>query len=250
MKKFMNSKKGKIITGTVLTIGILLIISVPVTAEVQNKLNRQGIVNEQNKLNQPDKVNKQNKLNQPVIVNEQNRDMIGEETQDNYILKYQDGKYVDSDGNKYSEAELSNKIQKTIPNNPIVKQIKMENFVPSSIVEFETKESNGVFNSPEIITINGSLSVLTKINGEGWDLKPNEKVSFSFEKYKSKVVDSQKLIVGLIKNGTLNNGDIFDKIEGKYEFTVSEPGIYYIYFVNASSESITLKNGHVLISNH
>ncbi|MET3846531.1 hypothetical protein [Paenibacillus sp. OAE614] len=224
MKKFIRNKKGKIITGAIFTVGILLFISIPVTAKVQNRLDH------------------------PEVVNEQNRDMIGKETFDNYVLKFQDGRYIDSNGITYSEADLNKEKQRTIPNNPIVKEIKLENFIPSSIVEFEAEEKNGYFISPEIITINGSLSVLTKTNGEGWDFKPGEKLSIRFKKYNSEVVTHQNLMIGVIKDGILNKGEIFDKLERKYELTISDPGTYYIYLLNASSDTITLKNGEVIIS--
>jgi hypothetical protein len=183
------------------------------------------------------------KLKQPELITDENRQLVGKETYADYSIIYRNGKYVDSNGN-----EISQVVDTDIPDSRIVKKILHDTYVPSSIVEFETLEKNGSFISPEIITINGSLSILTKKNGEGWNLKVGDKVSFSFEKYISEVVSNQNLVIGYIKDGVLVYGKGFSQSAGTYELTISEAGEYYIYLINASSDSISMKEGNLKIS--
>jgi hypothetical protein len=102
--------------------------------------------------------------------------------------------------------------------------------------------------SPEIFTINGSVNILTKTNGEGWDIKEGDKIEYDFEKYQSEVVENQNLLIGYIKDGVLIKGEEFRQLKGEYKLSINEPGKYYVYLISASSDPIALKNGTLKIS--
>ncbi|MEC0240186.1 hypothetical protein P4H66_10035 [Paenibacillus dokdonensis] len=97
------------------------------------------------------------------MITDENRDQIGKETFSDYYIVNREGEIIDSLENEVTQEEKS----MGVPENRIIKQINLENFMPSSIVEFEGKEENGVTISPELLTINGSVNILTKTNGEG-----------------------------------------------------------------------------------
>jgi hypothetical protein len=222
-KKF-NKVELKYQMAAIMLIALIFIISVPAIAE------------------------KKLFLKQPELITDTNRSLIGKETTDGFYIICRDGKYLDSKGNELSESDLSSRIISNIPDNRIVKQINDDIFIPSSIVEFETKEENGNFISPEIITINGSLSIFTKKDGQGWDLKSGDTISFTFKKYKSEVVANQSLLIGYIKDGTLMEADSFTSLDGTYQHTIDDAGNYYIYLINASSDSISLYQGTLKIN--
>jgi hypothetical protein len=171
----------------------------------------------------------QGMLKQPVLITDDNRHLIGKETIE------------------FSQDKLLKQTQTSIPTNRMIKQINEENFIPSSIVEFKTKEENGVFISPEIITINGSISVLTNPNGGGWYLKAGDKIGYAFQKYESEVIANQKLLIGFIKDGVLNKGQEFNQLKGDYTLTIEESGEYHVFLLNASSDTIALKDGYLNI---
>lgn len=191
---------------------------------------------------------KQNELNKSVLITDENRDQIGKETFSDYYIVNRDGKFINSLGNEISQEEILKKKSVSVPENRIIKQINLENFMPSSIVEFEGREENGVTISPEILTINGSVNILTKTNGEGWDLKKGDKIEYDFAKYQSEVVENQNLLIGYIKEGVLNKGEEFRQLKGEYRLAISDPGKYYVYLICASSDPIFLKNGTIKIS--
>ncbi|MEC0206666.1 hypothetical protein P4H39_29085 [Paenibacillus lautus] len=181
-------------------------------------------------------------IKQTELITDYNRHLIGKEGSGDYMI-YRNGIYIDSNGIEYSLEELKNRTRNSLPENRIITKIMEENFMPSSIFELETKEKNGVYISPEIITVNGSLSVLTDTNGRGWELKAGDSVEYVFEKYKSEVVENQIILMGYVKDGVLNPGQKFDQLKGNYNLTIEESGQYYFYIINASSDTIALKEG-------
>lgn len=48
------------------------------------------------------------------------------------------------------------------------------------------------------------------------------KDSFTFEKYKSQVVENQTAIIGYIKNGEMIKGEEFKNLYGEYNLTIDE----------------------------
>lgn len=181
-------------------------------------------------------------IKQAELITDYNRHLIGKEGSGDYMI-YRNGVYIDSNGIEYSLEELKNRTRNSLPENRIITKIMEENFMPSSIFELETKEKNGVYISPEIITVNGSISVLTDTNGRGWELKAGDSVEYVFEKYKSEVVENQNILIGYVKDGVLNPSQQFDQLKGNYNLTIEEPGQYYFYIINASSDTIALREG-------
>ncbi|WP_127596146.1 hypothetical protein [Paenibacillus lautus] len=181
-------------------------------------------------------------IKQTELITDYNRHLIGKEGSGDYMI-YRNGVYIDSNGVEYSPEELKNRTRNSLPENRIITKIMEENFMPSSIFELETKEKNGVYISPEIITVNGSISVLTDTNGRGWELKAGDSVEYVFEKYKSEVVENQNMLIGYVKDGVLNPPQEFDQLKGNYNLTIEESGQYYFYIINASSDTIALKEG-------
>lgn len=181
-------------------------------------------------------------IKQTELITDYNRHLIGKEASGDYMI-YRNGVYIDSNGVEYSPEELKNRTRNSLPENRIITKIMEENFMPSSIFELETKEKNGVYISPEIITVNGSISVLTDSNGRGWELKAGDSVEYVFEKYKSEVVENQNILIGYVKDGVLNPSQKFDQLKGNYNLTIEESGQYYFYIINASSDTIAMKEG-------
>lgn len=181
---------------------------------------------------------KKNMLTHSELITDENRILIGKET----IVEY-------SNATDFSQDEILKETQTNIPINQIIKQMYDEKFIPSSIDEFKTTEKNGVFITPEIITINGSVSVLTNANGGGWDLKVGDKIEYVFEKYKS-IIENQNLIIGYIKDGVQIQGEKFDQLKGAYHLAIEESGQYHVYLLNASSDPLSLKNGTLTISKY
>ncbi|MEF2967165.1 hypothetical protein V3851_15110 [Paenibacillus sp. M1] len=181
-------------------------------------------------------------IKQTELITDYNRHLIGKEARGDYII-YRNGAFIDSNGVELSPEELMKRTRNTLPENRIITKIMEENFIPTSIIEIKTNEKKGVFISPEIITVNGSISVLTDIRGRGWELKSGDSVEYAFEKYKSEVVENQNILIGYIKDGVLNPWQKFDQIKGNYNLTIEESGQYYFYIINASSDTIALKEG-------
>ncbi|MBT2764609.1 hypothetical protein [Paenibacillus sp. ISL-20] len=181
-------------------------------------------------------------IKQTELITDYNRHLIGKEGSGDYMI-YRNGVYIDSNGVEYSLEELKNRTPNGLPENRIITKIMEGNYMPSSIFELETKEKNGVYISPEIITVNGSISVLTDTNGRGWELKAGDSVEYVFEKYKSEVVENQNILIGYVKDGVLNPWQQFDQLKGNYNLTIEESGLYYFYMINASSDTIALKEG-------
>ncbi|MNW47275.1 hypothetical protein D3C74_246010 [compost metagenome] len=186
-------------------------------------------------------------LTKSELLTDDNRHLIGKETISNYYVIYQNGKYIDSNGKEISKDELLSKSQDQIPENRIIQHINLKNFAPSSIVEFKTDSQDGMFISPEIITINNSVSTLTKSDGKGWELEKGNKIRFDLTKYPSEVIENQKLMIGYVKDGVLNEGQVFEQLDGEYAVEVADPGVYYLYLINVSSDPISLKNGTLII---
>lgn len=117
---------------------------------------------------------------------------------------------------------------------------------PSSINDFAVKEdNNNYYLTPEIITTNGSVSLFTKEDGSGWKLDKGNTLTFNFNKYDSK---SKNIVIGYVLNGKLINGEKFTDLSGNYKIIADEPGEYYIYIVNVSSDYIAFKEGNITLS--
>ncbi|HEY2494424.1 MAG TPA: hypothetical protein VGI33_16160 [Paenibacillus sp.] len=117
----MGSKGKKILNMKILIFGGILFGVIVLTTSITLMADKQ----------------KQNEFKKSVLITDENRDQIGKETFSDYYIVNQEGKLIDSLGNEISQKELLKKKSVGIPENRIIKRIKFENFMPSSIIEFE-----------------------------------------------------------------------------------------------------------------
>lgn len=140
------------------------------------------------------------------------------------------------------------KVQEEIPENRIIKEIQINDFSPSSIIEIITdKDDTSSYSTPEIILVNNSVCVLTKEDGSGWDLEKGDILEYHFDKYPSSVVDRQTLLIGYVKNNVMYEGEIYRQLSGSYTLDVQEKGEYFLYLLSASSDYLTLKQGEIYL---
>lgn len=135
----------------------------------------------------------------------------------------------------------------SLPDNPICHSVADEATIPgTSITEIVTADCR----TPEIIIPNGAIGIFSKGNASGWFCKSNEILSLEFEKYPMKNGTSQTLGIGYIQDGVMHEIQLFrNSLDGKYELTVLEDGIYHIFVVCLSSDPISLKDGEIFINN-
>lgn len=166
-------------------------------------------------------------------ITEENRDFIGTQT-------------------VYSDYFLDiNTKQYKLENNPIIKNMDPDIHLDSALASssnFIVKEENNKYITPEVIGTNGSVGIFTKKDNSGWMLNKGQVLTINFNKYKSKIVENQTVVIGYIVNGRMVNGQSFRELSGTYKITSDEPGEYYIYIVNASSEYIAFKEGDITVS--
>lgn len=170
-------------------------------------------------------------INGASYITEQNRHLIGTQAGTG------DGK-IEENNEHY-----------TLKTNHIIKSIDPEMRLDSALIsEFTVKEENTVCTTPEIIGTNGSISVFTKEDGSGWMLNKGQVLTLNFNKYNSKVIEHQTVIIGYVLNGKMVSGKNFSELSGSYKITADESGEYYIYIVNASSDYVAFKEGSITIS--
>ena len=184
-------------------------------------------------------------LEASMPVNETNKNFIGKEIQDTYYIIYRDGKYIDSNG-KVVDMNITD-TKSVLASSRIVSKIEQPNFMPNSIVEIESVDyTHNKCAYPELILINGSACILTSKNAQGWNLSAGDQLAFNFDKYPSEVVDKQNLIIGVVKDGVLLEGNSFWDDKGEYSYIAKEKGLYYIYLISGSSDYLTLKESTVI----
>lgn len=130
-----------------------------------------------------------------------------------------------------------------MPDSSII--IDSEKFIPVAISQFKTVQKNDRYITPKIIFNNGSLAVFTKPDGSCWALKKGDTINYSFEKYLVNFSETQSMAVGYIKNGIMNEGNIYENRKGKYTEEIQETGEYYLYIANFSSDNIAVKEGSI-----
>lgn len=118
---------------------------------------------------------------------------------------------------------------------------------PSIINEFASTEEDDKFITPEIIGTNGSMAIFTQEDNSGWILDKGQVLNLNFTKYESDAINKQSIVVGYIFNGKMIQGEKFPDLSGNYKLKVEQPGEYYIYIINASSDYIALKQGNISI---
>ncbi|MDF2905024.1 MAG: hypothetical protein K0R34_345 [Herbinix sp.] len=185
-------------------------------------------------------------LTQSAVVDDSNRSLIGTEiTSKNYII-YKNGVYTNADG-EVIDLDKLRKAQEGIPENRIIKEIQIDHYSPSSIIEvIVDKAGKNTFSTPEIILVNNSVCILTKEDGSGWSLEKGDTLDYNFEKYKSRVVARQNLIIGYVKDGVMYQGESYQGLLDSHVMKAQEQGEYFIYLLSASSDYLTLKQGELV----
>jgi hypothetical protein len=188
-------------------------------------------------------------LTQSAVVDDSNRSLIGTEiTSKNYII-YKNGAYTNAQG-EVIDLDKLRKAQEGIPENRIIKEIQIDHYSPSSIIEvIVDKAVKNMYSTPEIILVNNSVCILTKEDGSGWSLEEGDTLEYSFEKYKSSVVARQNLIIGYVKDGVMYQGESYQELLDSHVMKAQEKGEYFLYILSASSDYLTLKQGELVQSN-
>ena len=123
-------------------------------------------------------------INHAEYITDKNRPLIGTEIQE-------------------SDTSSQNDIKQNpdlIPYKNIINSVDEKVIPPSSIDEFKLKKDTDKYITPEIITVNGSMSLFTKEDGSGIKLTKGESLVFNFSKYQSR---SQIILIGYILNGKM-----------------------------------------------
>jgi hypothetical protein len=185
-------------------------------------------------------------LTHSAVVDDSNRSLIGTEIfSKNYII-YKNGTYTNAEG-EVIDLDKLRKTQEGIPENRIIKEIQIDNYSPSSVIEVVIdKTGENSYSTPEIILINNSACILTKEDGSGWSLEKGDTLEYNFEKYKSSVVARQNLIIGYVKDGVMYQGESYQELLDSYVLEVQDKGEYFIYLLSASSDYLTLKQGELV----
>jgi hypothetical protein len=77
-------------------------------------------------------------------------------------------------------------------------------------------------------------------------LSKGDTLEFNFEKYKSRVVNQQNLIIGYIKDGVMYEGEAYQQLSDSYVLEAQDKGEYFLYLLSASSDYLTLKQGELV----
>ncbi|WP_243184415.1 hypothetical protein ACUH7Y_01975 [Clostridium beijerinckii] len=78
----------------------------------------------------------------------------------------------------------------------------------------------------------------------GWKLNKGDTLTFNFNKYESRF---QSVVIGYVLNGKMVKGEKFKDLSGSYKIEANEPGGYYLYIMNASSDYVAFKEGNIII---
>jgi hypothetical protein len=188
-------------------------------------------------------------LTHSEVVDDSNRSLIGTEIIDNNYIIYKNGAYTNAQG-EVIDLDKLRKAQEGIPENRIIKEIQIDNYSPSSIIEvIVDKAGKKSYSTPEIILVNNSVCILTKEDGSGWSLEKGDTLEYNFEKYKSSVVARQNLIIGYVKDGVMYQGESYQELIDSHVMKAQEKGEYFLYILSASSDYLTLKQGELVQSN-
>jgi hypothetical protein len=185
-------------------------------------------------------------LTRSAVVDDSNKSLIGTEIiSSNYII-YKNGTYINAEG-EVIDLDKLRKAQEGIPENRIIKEVQIDDYSPSSIIEvIVDKAGKNSYSTPEIILINNSACIFTKEDGSGWNLEEGDTLEYHFEKYKSRVVDRQNLLIGYVKDGVMYPGESFRQLSDSYVLKAEDKGEYFIYLLSASSDYLTLKKGELV----
>lgn len=170
------------------------------------------------------------------LIDDTNRNLIGKEGSGGDVLVVSADEIDQMLGSEGPTPE-------EIPENPIVTDVEAGVVWGHAIQEIVTEEAR----TPELIAPNGIVGVFSKSNGEGWACEAGDIITWTFEKYPADNGRLQSLAVGYIKDGVLHEAQAYPEMSATYEFDVTENGNYHIYFMCASSDPISLKEGEISV---
>lgn len=186
-------------------------------------------------------------ITQSTLIDDSNRFLIGTEIKDDGYIVYDQGVYRNQDGEIVDITDISDALK----DSRIISSISVEenpNYMPASIVEVPVKNiDENEWSVPELLLVNNSVCIFTKMGGDGWDLDSGENIQINFSKYKSEVVNQQNLLIGYIQNGVMRSWNSFKEDEGIYSLTIPQDGTYYFYVLSASSDYLALKESRLSI---
>ena len=134
--------------------------------------------------------------------------------------------------------------------NVVGSEVKIDSMIENSEYDVSGKSYVGVIKvkngkTPALTADNGVIGVFTD-NGKGWNLNAGDMLSLSFEKYPMDNGQKQTIMIGCMKDGKMEKGEIYrEEMTGTYQFDCIEKGEYNLYFINLSSDPVSLKEGRV-----
>ena len=178
-----------------------------------------------------------NVLTSAELITDENRGLIG-----TVITNTESAEaYLPGHNENTSQGEGENR---TIPENTVINDAEETVLIPDTISVFVAENNT----TPEVIMPNGSCAVFIPLEKtEGWFCQKGNMLHFSFEKYDSEVSAGQTMVVGVVYNGTMLEGETFTDAQDEYLYTASEQGNYAIYVISETSDYLSLKKGMVFV---
>lgn len=162
------------------------------------------------------------------LITEENRLTIGKESHEKGLPQKTEIKEYDQD----------------IPENNILHSIADDFVYPGTSISEIQFNAGG--DTPEVIVPNGAIGILVNQDSQGWNCIEENKILWSFSKYPLDNNKAQPIAIGYIKDGVMYEPQIFQsELDVNYSYAVKESGLYYLYFMGASSDPISIKKGVV-----
>jgi hypothetical protein len=170
------------------------------------------------------------------IINDDNRHLVGKKLYITSVKVHPADQDIGSIDWTFPDME----IPVEIPDNPIANQ----DLYPGRTIQIVKIDGS---TTPELIGPNGAIGVFALEDNAGWYCQKGDILAWSFEKHPLDE-HGQAIAVGYAKDGVVNKYILYqNKRDGTYELNVPEDGYYYIYFIYASSDPISLAEGQIQI---
>lgn len=176
-------------------------------------------------------------LTEAELITDNNRGLIGTVITNTETAEAHSPDYNESN-------EQGEEATATIPENTIITDVKENVLIPAVITVFIAEDNT----TPEVIMPNGSCAVFApSVGAKGWICQKGDVLHFAFEKYTSEVSNEQPMVVGVVYNGTMLEGETINDMQGEYVYTADDQGSYAVYVISATSDYLSLKEGEVSI---
>ena len=183
----------------------------------------------------------QDELKAIEIIDDDNRHLVGK---DIYVTSVEVHP-ADQDIGSIDLESPDREIPDEIPDNPIIQSLASPDlYFGRTIQIFEIDGTT----TPELIGPNGAIGVFALDDNAGWYCQKGDILSWTFEKHPLYEKSGLTIAVGYVKDGVMHEYVPFqNQPGGTYELNVEEGGYYYIYFICASSDPISLAEGQIQI---